>query len=416
MFTPGRLLKLVRCEHSGIVLLVMILLTLHFAAIMQPGREIFDEQHYVSSARYILQGAGTDRVDHPPLGQLIITSGIKVFGDNPFGWRFFSVVFGVAGIVFFHFICRRLKMPTRYAYLATFLLSFENLSFIQSSVAMLDVFSLSFMLLSFWLYLRGHFTISGAMAGLAALAKLTGILVLPAILLHWIVTDRKHLRSMTALVAIVPVTFFLVMSLANPIIWHKWLNPFSQTATMLQINSASTFAKFPLEMVSRPWEWIIEPQIMTYWIDPHYLAMISPPVWALIVPAIGFAIFQAVAGNRAALFAVLWFAVAYLTWIPLNLLTDRTTYLYYFYPAIGSVCIALSLIAARLDEISGRLRPGARKKLYDTAVPFYLLLCLGAFVVLSPISWWWKFPLVSAAYLVSRYYTSSERQFNSQGI
>ena len=42
------------------------------------------------------------------------------------------------------------------SFLATFLLSLENLSFVQASIAMLDVYSLAFMLLPFWLYLKGR--------------------------------------------------------------------------------------------------------------------------------------------------------------------------------------------------------------------------------------------------------------------
>jgi dolichyl-phosphate-mannose-protein mannosyltransferase len=102
-----RLLKyLNRHEYTGLSLLILIILALHFATIMQPAEPVFDEKYYVPAARYILQGSGTDRIEHPPLAQLIITGGIFIFGDNPFGWRFFSIVFGadeeicISGYVF----------------------------------------------------------------------------------------------------------------------------------------------------------------------------------------------------------------------------------------------------------------------------------------------------------------------------
>jgi predicted membrane-bound dolichyl-phosphate-mannose-protein mannosyltransferase len=178
---------------------MLIVLALHFAVITQPSEQIFDEQYYVPSANYILHGEGTNRIEHPPLGQLIIASEIWIFGDNPIGWRIFSVLFGVAGLVFFYLICRQLNLPQKYAFMATFFLSFENLSFIQSSVAMLDVFSLTFMLAAFWLYLKSRYPLSGVFIALAALCKLTGILVLPVIILHWLLTRRNNIKGITAL-------------------------------------------------------------------------------------------------------------------------------------------------------------------------------------------------------------------------
>ena len=123
-----RLSWLDRWEYTWLCLLLLIVLALHFSTIMSPPAPVFDEQYYVPAARYILQGEGTDRIEHPPLAQLFISAGIFLFGDNPFGWRFFSVLFGLAGIVFFYLICRRLGMPGKYAFLGAFLFSFENLS------------------------------------------------------------------------------------------------------------------------------------------------------------------------------------------------------------------------------------------------------------------------------------------------
>lgn len=400
------LITLEKQEHSGILVLALLLLALHLATIMQPPSPVFDEQYYVPSALSILQGTGTDRTEHPPLGQLLIASGIKCFGDNPFGWRFFSILFGIAGVVIFYFICRQLRLSGKYAFLPAFLLSFENLSFVQSSIAMLDVFSLTFMLASFWLYLKGKYKLAGVMVGLATLAKLTGILALPIIILHWLLTSRKQLKSLAAGIIVTLATILLLMPLFDFVIWHKWLSPLSQITTMLNITSGSTFAKYPSEMLSRPWDWIIRPEILTYWIDPHYLAIISPTIWALIIPATAFIFYKSIKGNAAALFALVWLAGTGLIWIPANLITDRMTYIYYFYPATGAVCIAISLVFSALENLSSRTgRNSFIEKSIGSLLPIYLLLCLGAFVILSPVSYWWKSPLCIAAYLASRYYS-----------
>ena len=75
---------------------------------------------------------------------------------------------------------------------------------------------------------------------------------------------------------------------------------------------------------------------------------------------------------------------------------------------MGSICIALSLAASELEKITGQLIAKSRQRLIGTIVPIYLLLCLGTFAILSPIAFWWKVPLLVAAYLVSRYYLAGK--------
>jgi hypothetical protein len=99
--------------------------------------------------------------------------------------------------------------------------------------------------------------------------------------------------------------FFLMMPLLEFVIWHKWLNPLTQVGFMLKANALATFGASPSEMLSRPWEWILKPEILTYWIEPHYLSMISPPVWAMTIPAIAFTFYRAYKNDSAARFAAI---------------------------------------------------------------------------------------------------------------
>ena len=399
--------QLGRWEYTGLCLLVLLTLVMQFSTIMQPNEPVFDEQYYITDARHILQGEGTARTEHPPLGKLFITFGMFLFGDNPFGWRFFSVVFGAVCIVLFYLICRRLTMSKESSFLATFLLSLENLSFIQASVAMLDVYSLAFMLGSFWLYLKGRYLLSGISVGLSALAKLSGALALPVILLHWFFTNRARPRKFLTSMLLAPASFFLLMPLFNLIIWrnaswHPSFNPIEQTQTMLGISSMSTFAKYPSEMLSRPWDWILHPEIITYWLDPHYIAMISPSIWALIIPVVLYITFRAIKGNSVALFSLLWFASTYLIWIPVSLITDRISYIFYFYPTIGAICIGLALGLSQLSDIGRTRQTGRLRMMARLAIPGFLLLHLASFVILTPVSYWWKVPACVALYVLAR--------------
>ncbi|MFC2006505.1 phospholipid carrier-dependent glycosyltransferase [Chloroflexota bacterium] len=231
----GLLKRLGNWQYIGLCLIVLLTLVMHFSIIMQLDKPAFDEKFYVTDARYILDGKVTERIEHPPLGKLLIVSGMFLFGDNPLGWRFFSVVFGAICIVFFYLICHQLGMSPKASFLATSLLAFENLSFIQAGVAMLDVYSLAFMLVSFYLYLKGRYLASGISVGLSALTKLNGVLALPVILLHWLFTGSAHPRRFLATMLSVPASFLLLMPLFDLAICHRFINPVVQIEKMLDV-------------------------------------------------------------------------------------------------------------------------------------------------------------------------------------
>ena len=80
---------------------------------------IFDEAYYVNAARVIdgihppagdpYAGAPLHKdpnAEHPQLAKLIMAGGIELFGDNPWGWRIGSVIFGLLAIVAMYALVR----------------------------------------------------------------------------------------------------------------------------------------------------------------------------------------------------------------------------------------------------------------------------------------------------------------------
>ena len=88
----------------GIALLSLILRLVNLG---QPKGFVFDEVYYVDGARDYLAhgveiaGSKAEFVVHPPVGKWLIASGIQIFGDNEFGWRFATAVFGTLLILLF---------------------------------------------------------------------------------------------------------------------------------------------------------------------------------------------------------------------------------------------------------------------------------------------------------------------------
>ena len=380
--------KLGNWEYFCLSLLVIINLVIHFAIINNPPQIVFDEKYYVNDARLITDNHTTERTEHPPLGKLLVTSGVVLFGDNPFGWRFFSVIFGTFNIMLFYLICRNLKMSVRASNIAVFLLTFENLSFVQGGLAMLDVFSLTFTLLSFWLYLRQNYPLSALAAALAVLVKLTGVFALLVICLHWIIVRRKRTIYFATSLLLAPLGFLLLMPAFEFIIYRRLVDFIYYTKLMLTQSAGLIFATVNHPEVIRPWTMVIIPKIMAYYYGPHYFAAISFTIWALIIPAFIYMIIRAVKKNEAGIFGVLWFSGTFLVWIPISLLTDRVSYLYYFYPTVGAVCLGIGMGLSQMIDFWRSRQTGKLRWAAISGVVVFLLLHLAVFVILAPVNPW----------------------------
>ena len=116
-----------------------------------PTKPFFDEIHYLPAARAVLALSHPANPEHPPLGKEILAVGIAVFGDRPFGWRIMPVLFGTLGL-FAAMRAMWFASLQRFATIACgVLLTTAFPLFVQSRIAMLDVFMASFVLVAMWL-------------------------------------------------------------------------------------------------------------------------------------------------------------------------------------------------------------------------------------------------------------------------
>jgi predicted membrane-bound dolichyl-phosphate-mannose-protein mannosyltransferase len=380
-----KLIDLSRKEYFWIIIITLLVLGMHFSILYSPDTIILDEVYYVEDARGILSGDSTLRGEHPPLGGLLVTSGMFVFGDNPLGWRFFAIIMGSANIFLFYLICRQLTMSRRASLIAGFLLALENLTFVQSSIAMLDVYSLFFMFFAFWLYLKGNYPVAAVAGCLGVLCKLTGGLAFIVIGLHWLIArrDRRSLSVQSVILAL--LLFFMLLPLFDFAITRELVNPLSRIYDMITLSGGITFEISTHPSESRPWEWIIFLKTMPYNYDPDYLAVLSPTLWVSIIPAIGYMSYKIIRGNFAALFGILWFASTYLLWIPVTLISDRVTYVYYFLPAVGSICIGLGMGFSELLGLWEHKDKGKLRWMAVVLFSLYIFLHGAIFIVLSPV-------------------------------
>jgi predicted membrane-bound dolichyl-phosphate-mannose-protein mannosyltransferase len=382
-------------EYKWLCLLVVVILILHFAIINIPNKPVFDEMHYVTDARSVIAGQETARTEHPSLGKLFVIGGMVIFGDNPFGWRFFSVILGVISIILVYLICRNLSLSRRTSLLAAGLLAFENFMFLYSGMAMLDVSCLTFSLAAFWFYLRGDYPVSGIMVALSALAKLGGALAIIAILLHWLITRRDKIWEFFGLMVFAPVFFVFLMPLTDYFPYHKWMNPLDRISLMLRASSSLTFANVSGTYPEKPWEWIFRWDLTPYYFHPNYLGVVSFTVEFLIVPVLIYMLYKAIRRSDAGVFGLCWFTATYLAWIPGVLLTNRVTYPYYIYPTIGAFCLGLGMGLNELIRLFEVRRTGKLRWVAISVVVLFLLAHLVFFALVSPLSYWWGTPIFS---------------------
>ena len=171
------------------VVALVIFLAAHFALLVgvtTPEKFYFDEVHYVPAARQMLEPVlPTPMLNpmHPPLAKQLIALSIRVFGDVPLGWRYPGVLFGALAIVAMYFCGLALFAAQGPAVASALLAFFNQMVFVQSRIAMLDIFALAFGLFGVAAFMHGFrkprphlsFALAGLGFGLAAACKWSGL-------------------------------------------------------------------------------------------------------------------------------------------------------------------------------------------------------------------------------------------------
>ena len=378
-------------QHWQIICLVAIYLSMHLYVLSFAHELIFDEKIWIPEARAILLREPLYWVEYPHLSELFMAGGMYVFGDNSWGWRMPSVIFGAIGVVLVYLIALRLA-GKRTAMLASALYVFENLAFTMTGLAMLDVAATTLMLLSFWLYLKKKYALAGISLAVGTVCSSKVVFGVVAILAHWLLTRRKEGSRKVALFAATALTtFFIVMPATDFLATGEWLNPFRRILNMLTWQSAQEATEEVIGKLGStyPWQWITEPGGIRA--EPtrfRYLFSLTPTIWVLIIPSIAYLLYRYffVRKNRnTARFVLIWFGATYLLWIPLELITHKMMFLYYLFPTVGAICIAIGYAMHRAWERSKKIRDRNVGWMTRALLVIYLVVHFLLFLSLSPL-------------------------------
>jgi len=115
-----------------------------------PSRIYFDEVHYVTAARHLLNGTRFNP-EHPMLGKTVLAGAIAWLGDKPLYWRAPSALAGAIGLFAFARLMWFATQRRAVTLAAQFLLATNFLWFVESRIAMLDMVMAMLAMVGLWL-------------------------------------------------------------------------------------------------------------------------------------------------------------------------------------------------------------------------------------------------------------------------
>ncbi|MEX0617224.1 MAG: glycosyltransferase family 39 protein [Candidatus Woykebacteria bacterium] len=178
--------KFFRSEINVLVTLFIANLAIKFLRLTSPSDVYFDEgAYYIPTARSFLAGNFEANFEHPPLAKLFMAAGIKIFGDNPWGWRIPEVLVGSLGVIFIYLLAKKMFGGRLIPTLSALFLTFEFSWFVNSRVAVPEIYVATFSLaatLFFWSFFKEekarYLGLAGIFFGLSIASKWNGLFLL----------------------------------------------------------------------------------------------------------------------------------------------------------------------------------------------------------------------------------------------
>jgi dolichyl-phosphate-mannose-protein mannosyltransferase len=331
-----------------------------------PKGYIFDEIYYAKNAYSLIssgieldQEGGSEFVVHPPLGKWLIGIGIKLFGNNEFGWRSSSALFGSASVLLIYLIAKRLFKSEFLALSAALLMALDGLSLVMSRVALLDIFLMFFILLTFYFLLKENYWLSGLAIGLGVSTKWSAAFLIPILLLLTLKLKELNLNQILKRAGqfiFLPMAIYLTS-------WIGWFVSDKGWARNSGSNPISSLWNYHFEILNfhtnlvekhsysaNPWSWLVLGRPTSFYYQSgdscgagecaqEILAMGTPLLWWSAVIAVAITLgFYLKSVNKTAEIVLAGFAGTYLPWF---IFQDRTMFHFYSITTLPFLILAL---------------------------------------------------------------------------
>ncbi len=402
-----------RMSHpvTGYLLVLMIVggIVLRIQNVGYPFHYGFDESQFVGAAHQFLIGV-PDQAEccHPPLSKLLIGVGMLLRGNNPMGWRFAPLCFGIQSIVLVFLIASSLFEDRRAGWLAAafmaadgFYLAYSRVAFPEGILACLNLWCM-FAAISArgW----GGVLACAVLVGLAASIKWVGLLVgLPACFAI-VMLRRAPWYTMVSFV-VVPFVHLAVWMIGLKLIGHPndLMSVWGVIHERMNLHLGFPHHTNPLESSWYTWLVLYHPIVIksSYFGAKARLAsgVGNPLLWfaadvcLLALPVVGaasalrtrwcerwFRWLDVGSSKALAILGVSWLSMM-LLWISGRIVT----YWYHYLTPWGFAIAMVGGVVSRLD------------RRFPKEVLIFVLLVLAVFMYFAPV--WAEIPIsVSAAH------------------
>ena len=342
-----------------------------------PKGLVFDEIYYVDGARdYLKYGVELSKgapefVVHPPVGKWLIAAGIKLFGDNEFGWRIAVAIAGTLTVYLTARIALRIFHETKWATLTALLVALDGLNLVMSRTALLDIFLTLFILLAVNSWLAGKYLRFAIYLGLAMGSKWSALYFIIAFLILELIINKNLIRVVK--IGITSIMIYLIS-------WIGWFTSSNGWDRDAKSNPLLSLIYYHKEMLgfhtgltekhsyqANPWSWIVMGRPTSFFYQApkgcgvkdcaqEVLAIGTPILWWIGAFALLFLIgvnlhnFAMRRFELESLIPFIGIAAGYLPWFFFQKRTVFTFYSIVFEPFLILAIVLLAKIAFEYDQ------------------------------------------------------------------
>ncbi len=376
----------------------------------------FDEIYHARTAWEHIEEVWPYEITHPPLGKILIGVGIRIFGMNPFGWRFIGTLFGVLMLPILYLFLKNMTGSTKVTVCVTAVFAFDFMHYVQTRIATIDTYSVFFILLMFYFFYR-YFTLpwdipakkgllwlflSGLCFGLGAASKWTVVFGGLGLALLWCVRQGmcmrwRHVHGVRGSwgeyfgpTVLWSILFFVLIPLIVYLLAYipygraRGVSLFSLDYLQIVWDNAQYMLNYHGKLdATHPYQstwyqWIFDVRPILYYLEDvggdassRFAAFGNPLFWWTGLGAVVCMAVKAVRGDRLALVPLLGWVACLAPWIGVT----RCAFIYHYFPCTPFLALTLGRLGADLET----RRPGNR---WIYALTFG---CLLLFVLFYPV-------------------------------
>jgi dolichyl-phosphate-mannose--protein O-mannosyl transferase len=353
----------VQIRYAYGLLLLLCAVVVIGARLSQPEMMYFDEVYFVPSARDMLAGLALGEVTHPPLGKLLISLSIYLFGDTPFAWRLPSCLSGIALVGILYRLMMAFGSSRTSATLCSLIVVCDGLCVTQARVGILNAPSVAFGFGALLCAVRVRSLWAGLLLGCSIACKFIGLAFAPLVLFVLMssplkkgsdpgrrVSNRLVLSLLATLVAyllaFVPLRRFMSSFLSGVWLYHRTMFEHHLVEATLPHRYQSSWWTWPLSL--RP-IWYGFEEIPGTDLIRGVLCMASPVTSLLVLLGVIAILLRLIVerkfswGERVAFGG---FVLQFLPWA----FSPRLTMYHYYYPALVFGMVLACLQMERLKE------------------------------------------------------------------